>query len=81
MYKNIYVSEKEISFLLGKNEDNSEEFNNGDLRSARKNFEKEHIKRILEINKWNISKAAKHLGIGRAQLYNKIGKYNIKNKI
>ena len=40
-------------------------------------FEKQHIKKILNNNLWNISKTAKELGIDRVTLYNKIKKYKI----
>ena len=39
--------------------------------------EKQHIKRVLEMTDWNISQAAKALGIERATLYNKIKKYGL----
>jgi DNA-binding NtrC family response regulator len=38
-------------------------------------LEKQHIHRILEENRWNISKTAVDLGIDRVTLYNKIKKY------
>ncbi len=38
-------------------------------------LEKQHIRRILEENHWNISKTAVDLGIDRVTLYNKIKKY------
>ena len=40
-------------------------------------MEKNHILNVLEINKGNITEAAKNLGIGRNTLYRKIEKYNI----
>jgi DNA-binding NtrC family response regulator len=39
--------------------------------------EKQHILKVLEENRWNISKSARDLGIDRVTLYNKIKKYNI----
>jgi DNA-binding NtrC family response regulator len=39
--------------------------------------EKLHIIKILEENRWNISKSARQLNIDRVTLYNKIKKYNI----
>ncbi|SHM72438.1 PAS domain S-box-containing protein [Caldanaerovirga acetigignens] len=39
--------------------------------------EKEHILRVLEHNGWNITSAARDLGIGRNTLYRKIKKYNL----
>jgi len=43
-----------------------------------KMMEKLHIERILDESDWNISLAARELGIDRQTLYNKIGKYQIR---
>ena len=43
-----------------------------------KMVEKMHIKKILDRNGWNISKAARIMDIDRQTLYNKIEKYEIK---
>lgn len=43
-----------------------------------KEWEKYHIRRVLEENEWNISKSAKDLDIDRVTLYNKIKKYKLK---
>ncbi len=40
--------------------------------------ERQHIQRILQETKWNISQAARLLGIDRVTLYNKIRKYQLK---
>jgi len=40
--------------------------------------ERQHIARILQETKWNISQAARLLGIDRVTLYNKIRKYQLK---
>jgi len=40
--------------------------------------EREHVRRILDENGWNISRSAKVLNIDRATLYHKIEKCNIK---
>ncbi|MCL5028563.1 MAG: hypothetical protein M1480_06030 [Bacteroidetes bacterium] len=40
-------------------------------------MEKKHILKILNENKWNISRAANILEIDRVTLYNKISKYNL----
>jgi transcriptional regulator of acetoin/glycerol metabolism len=40
-------------------------------------IEKRHISDVLEKTSWNISKAAKKLGVDRATLYNKIKKYKL----
>ncbi len=42
-----------------------------------KMMEKIHIQRILDATGWNISQAARQLGIDRQTLYNKIEKYEI----
>jgi DNA-binding NtrC family response regulator len=47
----------------------------GSLREV----EKAHIVQVLEQNQWNISRCAKILGIDRSTLYNKIGRYSIRN--
>jgi DNA-binding NtrC family response regulator len=39
-----------------------------------------HILKILNQYNWNISKSAEALDIDRATLYNKINKYNLKNR-
>lgn len=43
-------------------------------------IEKVHILKILNQCNWNISKSAEVLDIDRATLYNKINKYNLKNR-
>jgi DNA-binding NtrC family response regulator len=43
-------------------------------------LEKKHILKILEKYKWNISRASKALKVDRATLYNKIRKYELKEK-
>lgn len=43
-------------------------------------IEKIHILKILHQYNWNISKSAEVLDIDRATLYNKINKYNLKNR-
>lgn len=42
--------------------------------------EKEHIRFILEENKWNVMKSAQILGIDRVTLYKKIKKYSLKTQ-
>lgn len=41
-------------------------------------IEKQHIHRVLENHKWNISKSARALKVDRVTLYNKIKKYDLK---
>lgn len=43
-------------------------------------LEKKHIQMILEKYEWNISKAARVLGIDRVTLYNKLRKYQIEKQ-
>jgi len=43
-------------------------------------MEREHIRRILLENRWNIHRSAKVLGIDRVTLYNKIKKYRMKRE-
>ncbi len=39
--------------------------------------ERRHIRKVLEICEWNVTRAAKELGIDRVTLYNKMKKYGI----
>lgn len=48
-----------------------------DLATATRAFEKEKIRKALELCKHNKTKAARMLGIPRASLYNKMGEYSI----
>lgn len=48
------------------------------LPKSLKAMEKIHIERVIEEADWNISRAARELGIDRQTLYNKIEKYEIK---
>jgi transcriptional regulator of acetoin/glycerol metabolism len=43
-------------------------------------LEKKHIQMILEKYEWNISKAARVLGIDRVTLYNKLRKHQIEKQ-
>jgi transcriptional regulator of acetoin/glycerol metabolism len=43
-------------------------------------MEKLHIQTVLKEANWNISKAARELGIDRQTLYNKMDKYEIKKE-
>ena len=46
-----------------------------------KAVEKHHIRRVLAEHEWNITQAAKTLGIDRVTLYSKIKKFGIKEEI
>ena len=50
-------------------------------RSALKDIENAHIRKILDNNQWNIAKSSKILGIDRTTLYSKIKRYNIKKPV
>ncbi len=43
-------------------------------------MEKEHIRQVLDENRWNIIRSAQILGIDRVTLYNKIKKYELKKQ-
>ena len=42
-------------------------------------MEKEHIRRVLDRNKWNIKRAAEQLGINRTTLYHKMKRYGLRS--
>lgn len=48
-----------------------------DYPDSLEEMEKEHIKRILEMNDWNKTAAAKKLGVGIPTLYRKIEQYGL----
>jgi len=53
------------------------------VNSAGKSLEEiemEHIRQIVNENKWNINRSAQVLGIDRVTLYNKLKKYNLKKE-
>jgi DNA-binding NtrC family response regulator len=53
-------------------------YNPEDDKESISAIEKKHILKILNKNKWNISKTAQVLEIDRVTLYNKINKYNLR---
>jgi len=55
-------------------------FDIDDSKKSLSAIEKKHIYKILNENKWNISKSAQVLEIDRVTLYNKINKYNLRIK-
>jgi DNA-binding NtrC family response regulator len=58
----------------------SVEFNPDEDKESLSIIEKKHILRVLNKNKWNISRSAQILEIDRVTLYNKINKYNLRAK-
>jgi DNA-binding NtrC family response regulator len=58
----------------------SVEFNPEEDKESLSVIEKKHILRVLNKNKWNISRSAQVLEIDRVTLYNKINKYNLRSK-
>jgi DNA-binding NtrC family response regulator len=64
------LTEKDLTFLQP-----SPGYVNEPSSKNLQELEKKHIHRILEENRWNISKTAVDLGIDRVTLYNKIKKY------
>jgi arginine utilization regulatory protein len=53
----------------------------GNLHQALKEFEKEYLKNTLEQTQWNISQAARILGIHREALYYRIKKFGLKKDL
>ena len=54
--------------------------NEGAGGKSLEDMEREHIRRILLENQWNIIRSARTLGIDRVTLYNKIKKYRMKRE-
>ncbi len=50
------------------------------LKDAKERFEKDYIEKALKITHWNVSQAARLLGIERSNLHKKINKYQIEFK-
>ena len=50
------------------------------LKDAVEDFEKKHIKKVLEVSNWKIGEASTFLGINRATLFKKMKKLNIVKK-
>ena len=53
----------------------------GELDRSIATMEKHHIIKVLNENKWNISRSAQKLEIDRVTLYNKIKKYNLRKAL
>jgi two-component system nitrogen regulation response regulator NtrX len=74
------ITLKDIYHALhpGTNQENDAYINlKMDLKSARENFEKDYIRRVLQDENYNISNSAKVLGIERSNLHRKIKALNI----
>jgi DNA-binding NtrC family response regulator len=52
-----------------------------DLRKAREDFERKHIRRVLDNCKGNMTKAAEEMGIERSNLYKKIKQLGMENLV
>ncbi len=52
-------------------------FEQGELRKAKEEFEKQYIVKTLQLNEGNVSKTSKILGVERTHLYRKIKSLNI----
>ncbi|NIA31162.1 MAG: response regulator [Actinobacteria bacterium] len=72
-----------VRFLLTAPEEqpSTAESENKTLSSARRNFEKEHILSVLAETNGNVTKAARILGVDRANLYRKMEGLGIKGKV
>ena len=55
----------------------SEHISNDFSLKSLQDVEKEHIKKVLAVNEWNKTRAAKVLGISRVSLISKVKKYNL----
>jgi len=63
---------KEWIEIPGEEIEKNDFINENTLRSARENFEREHILKTLVSHNWNVTAAANALGIERTNLYRKI---------
>ena len=63
-----------VCSILEEKNNNSQSDNNDvkSLSQARQDFERDHILSVLEENDWKVAKAAKILGVDRANLYRKM---------
>ncbi|MCB1190259.1 MAG: sigma-54-dependent Fis family transcriptional regulator [Leptospiraceae bacterium] len=52
-------------------------FQQGDLKKAKEEFEREYIIKTLQLNEGNVNKASKILGVERTHLYRKLKSLNI----
>ncbi|OGF62750.1 MAG: hypothetical protein A2Y62_06290 [Candidatus Fischerbacteria bacterium RBG_13_37_8] len=72
------ISDSHITSVIGIKHD--DEHYGDDLKGKVLSTEKKVIEETLEKYNWNISKAAKHLGLERSHLYKKMNKLNIKRQ-
>lgn len=68
---------REWMSILTDNDELTEEGDEKSLRSARENFEREHIQKTLVANNWNVLATANVLGIERTNLYRKMKQLRI----
>ncbi|SHI39680.1 two-component system, NtrC family, response regulator AtoC [Dethiosulfatibacter aminovorans DSM 17477] len=68
----------ELPSRISKKEDLKINLNNN-LSEAKGIFEKDYIRKSLEMNNWNVSKTAELLSLTRKSLYEKINKYHLKS--
>lgn len=52
-------------------------FQQGELKRAKEEFERQYILKTLQLNDWNVSKTSKILGVERTHLYRKMKALNI----
>ncbi|MCX8000704.1 MAG: sigma-54-dependent Fis family transcriptional regulator, partial [Leptospiraceae bacterium] len=52
-------------------------FEQGELKRAKEEFERQYIIKTLQLNDWNVSKTSKILGVERTHLYRKMKTLNI----
>jgi len=76
--KGSQIDVDELSFPFTPRAEPEEEAAAGEQGLSLNDVEKRHIERILKMTDWNVSRAAKTLGVERATLYNKMKKYGIK---
>ncbi len=71
------ITEQDVNKLIAFNKEN---ISSTDLKSKVLQTEKLLIEQTLEKFNWNITKAAKYLGIERSHLYKKMHKFNIERR-
>ncbi|MCE9500776.1 MAG: sigma-54 dependent transcriptional regulator [Leptospira sp.] len=71
------ISAKDVREALSGFRKAVEIFEQGDLKKAKEEFERQYIVKALQLNEGNVSKTSKILGIERTHLYRKIKSLNI----